>query len=91
MRLAVRSAIKFSSTLFAETERCIARDERARWTHAGVDPITVASRLWKMSLISSKPDLSVFCHQGDVDFKHATTSGLFAAVRARQLADRSVG
>jgi hypothetical protein len=28
MRLAVRSAIKFSSTLFAETERCIVRDER---------------------------------------------------------------
>ena len=30
-------------------------------------------------------------HQGDVDLMHAMTSGLFVAVRARQLADRSVG
>jgi hypothetical protein len=30
-------------------------------------------------------------HQGDVDFAHAMMSGLFAGVRARQVADRSVG
>jgi hypothetical protein len=29
--------------------------------------------------------------QGDADFVHAMTSGLFAGVRARQVADRSVG
>jgi hypothetical protein len=30
-------------------------------------------------------------YQGDVDFMHAMTSGLFGGVRARQLAERSVG
>lgn len=29
--------------------------------------------------------------QGEADFAHAMTSGLFAGVRARQVADRSVG
>ena len=37
-----------------------------------------------------KPSISFQGHHGD-DFTHATTSGLFAGVRARQLAERSVG
>ena len=74
---------------YLQIEAChIWRAVVVRRNHAA-EPIFSAVRMtrhrWPV-----KPFISFNGHHGD-DFTQAITSGLFAAVRARQLAERSVG
>src|SRR5262245_64860680 len=50
-------------TLCYRAMHCAARDERARWQAAGVDPIQVARRLWKDTRIDEGGLSPTTCHK----------------------------